>query len=767
MAKIAFIWAYVPLVVAVSIVRSEDCPILPTRENQSRPYPLNVLGNETTKKSEFLCDFIWTQKEHLKKKLYNRMTKRQKSFVRFTVPVIGYNNPYLDMSSYNGSLTWVWVVDLHDYMLYYPHNFIVISTKTMGIITQDWAIDYLNKSPVSLEGFGLDRKMFDTHDIVGYCDPGCVEINKSCGIGKYELQDFLENVTGRKENFEWTWLCLQAHYDVKDIVSVPQFAFPDLLYYWRFLWMFLARRPWFGFMKSKTDFPHYYCYNREDKCEVKELLKHYWVIVAIGLILWLYSPLLVHYLPSSCSIKRKDKTMFPSYKSPIYFGRWVKSLLCFYTEKWYWIRGRRLIFLLAMALTSFRLFYPPYRYYSLFLLLCAVAASLKPTYLSTYVSAELPTHFFLWDLPRGLVRAKPDLVEYQQLAHVMQERLYLSVDLRFWKFLVEKSFHSFILLLSSRHETSCCAVVVLGFFTLRRGCLIFVAAFVGNLVFYFIPLPYFCMALYHAVWKGRSQYIETVRAQSSRLWLQVNVIASLFHSMILFFLLTYILIVTFIWCYAISEFTMFTFIGGALTASMGFQYFLLVGAFVTAMYTLVRNLHEGYDRILEETVKMLKDKDDFDVLARQVSSESKRKFILEKEQNSDEKKFTVVVRKMRQTLPYCRLIFHDGITTYVNRDMFDFVVERCRPLRRQVLFIVIKVIAIIFYSVIAMWVKNVYHMEEKVGSIFNMVKSVAVSFLPGALQFISYKSHFGKKTDVVLKQDVYESLVKYISQNGS
>jgi hypothetical protein len=643
----------------------------------------------------------------------------------------------------------------------------------MGIITQDWAIDYVNKTPVSLKQFGIDDDKFDTDDTVGYCDSACVMVNKSCGIGKYELQEFMDDVTKGKEEFQWTWLCLPAHYDIQDIVSVPEFAIPDLLYYWRFLWMFFNRRPQFGVMKRKTDFPNYYCYNKENRCEVKELLSHYWVIFAIGLILWLYSPLLVHYLPSS-SFKKvhylssssvEDEKMFPSYKSPVYFGRWVKSLLSFYNKEWYWIRGRRLAFLIAMALTCFRLlFYRPYCYYFLFLVVCTGLASLKPKYLSTYINAELPTHFFLWELPRDLVREKADLVEYQHLAHVMQERLYLSVDIRFWKLLAKKSFHSLDLLLLNRQETSVYTFVVLGFFALRRGCLIFTAAFIWNLVFYFIPLPYFCMELYRAVWKGTSQYIEAVRTQSSRsTWLTVMDIGSWCYTLVLLVFVTYTLIIIFIWCYAISEFTMFTFIGGALTVSTGYHYFVLVGAFFTAMYTLVRDLHEGYDRILKEMVTILKDQDTYNMLARQIGSQGN--FALEKQQNpGEDEKFTISAKENIPSSSARKLLFHDGITTYINRDMFDFVVESCRPLRRQILFIIVKIIAIIFYSVIAMWVKNVYHMEEKVGSIFGMVQVVVVSFLPGLLQFLSYKSHFGKKTDIILKQDVYESLVKYIRQ---
>ena len=655
-------------------------------------------------------------------------------------------------------------------MLYLPHNFIKISFRTLGIITYDWAIDYHNKSPVSLEGFGLNSKHFDSDNIAGYCDSNCVTVNKSCGIGKYELEEFLQNVTGRKEEFKWTWLCLQTHYNVKDILSVPQFAIPDLLYYSRFLWVFLTTRPWFGFMKSKADLPNYYCYNKEDRCEVRSLVSHYWVVVAIGFILWVYCPLLVHYLPSSSprKLKKVPTYMFPSYKYPIFFGRYVEWLLCFYTEDLFWIRVRRFIFLVVMAVTSLRLFYPPYCFYSWLLLLLAVVASLIPSSLSDHVRAELPSRFFGWNLPEELMRVKTDLPVYQGLGHVMLERLYLSVDQRFWAFVIEKSFQSFNEMRLQRGRRMC-TVFMLGFFTFPLGCLLFVIAFVWNLLVYFNPFFYFCQAHYCAVWVGMTQYIDSVRAceQSSGLGKFVRVVGSCCHALVMFGLLTYTIIVIFIWCYLVSEVTMFTFIGGVVTVSMGFHYFLLFGAFVTAVYTLVSHLHEEYDCILTETINLLKEKDTFAKIKRKVFSKSDHKVILELEKKlNDELKFKVVVKKNGESLPYRQLLFHDGITSYINKDMYDSVVERVRPLRRQVFFVVVKILVIVFYCSTAVWVKNVYHMEEKVGTIFSLVKSVAVSFLPSALQFISYRSRFGIKTDVVLRHGVYESLVEYLCQLG-
>ena len=112
---IKFVMEFILLQLPI-IAIGEDCPCLPEKGNRTLPYPLNVRGDASTTKSEFLCDFIWTDGawEHLKDKLLDRMTHRQKIFVRFTVPVLGFNNPYLLMSNY---LTWVWVIDAHEYLI--------------------------------------------------------------------------------------------------------------------------------------------------------------------------------------------------------------------------------------------------------------------------------------------------------------------------------------------------------------------------------------------------------------------------------------------------------------------------------------------------------------------------------------------------------------------------------------------------------------------------------------------------------------------------
>ena len=482
-------------------------------------------------------------------------------------------------------------------------------------------------------------------------------------------------------------------------------------------------------------------------------MKHYWLVPVIGLILWLYSPLLVHYLPSSTPKKCREvpTSMFPSYKTPIYIGRCLKCMLCFYKQKGlpstvWWVRLRRVLFLLALVVTSFRLLIlPPYCYYSLPLLVVTFVAVLLPAYLSEHISAELPSKFLNCNLPRGLIRVDNSLIEFQQLAHVMQERVYLMCDPRFmFKFVPEHIFNSF------KPRSCSFQHIILG---LLAGIFTLIATPLA-LAYHFFPLPFFFVTLIHAVYMGEYQYTQK---QTLHCW---SVLKACCHGMVMVTLLAYALIVTFTWCYAISEFTLFTFIGGALTPSMAFQYFVLAGSVVTAIYGLVRDLHSGYDHILEEMIYILKDHFTFTKLARDFSSKSGGRIKLEGPASKNEIEYSIIIRKEGELLPLCNVLIHDGITTYLNKDLFNDIVERCRPLRRQVLFIIIKIVAIVFYARVAFWVKNVYHMEDQVGGIFQMLTTVSMYFLPGMLQFISYKSHFGKKMDIILRQEIFKALIE-------
>lgn len=111
---------------------------------------------------EFKCKFHWNdgQLKHLKEKVLDWMKDRQKTFNRFTVPVMGYNNTELPMygSNFTGVLTWVWLSKQQKYMVHFPHNFVSISTATMGVITQDWALDYDVSLVPPLRNHSIDIK---------------------------------------------------------------------------------------------------------------------------------------------------------------------------------------------------------------------------------------------------------------------------------------------------------------------------------------------------------------------------------------------------------------------------------------------------------------------------------------------------------------------------------------------------------------------------------------------------------------------------------
>lgn len=752
-----------------AILQNALCKECPKLDNST--YSLNVRGNGSANKSEFLCDFVWTDREHLKEKLLDRLKRRQKSFVRFTVPVMGYTNPHLSMYNASGYLTWAWVLDGYDYMLFYPHNFIITSTMALGIITQDWAIDYTEgKAPVTLQGFGVDPDEFDTDDIVGHCNPECVRVNKSCGIGKYELEEFLIEVTDNKTKYNWDYLCLQSPYkNIRDLKAVSQFAFPDLLYQWRFLSMFYSSRPLLGLMKDKEDFPHYYCYNTADECELRELLSHYLLIPAIGILLWLYSPLLIHYFPSSGPKTGRgvSRDMFPSYKTPIYFGRCLKCMLCFYTQRGtsrILIVARRLLFLSLLAVTSFRLLtFSPYFIYAWPLLVVTFLAALIPGYLSQHITAELPSKFMFWDLPEGLVRKNLRLSEYQQLAFVMQERLYLFVNWDFWLFICNRLAREVGFVSRSCNEAARGIFLVSGvikFFVFLGGFIVFMTLFVCWSVWFIFPLFYFIVTLLQSIYLGEKQL-----AQSQAGWLKVLYLpAACCHGVAMVVLLLYTIVALFSWCFAFSEFSMFTIIGAALSSSMAFQYFVLVGAVGIGIYNLVRDLHDDYNQIVSEAIDLLKTKDTFTELAREVQTASHGNSIalVKKEDASNESKYSIEVRIVGEAAPIRKILIYNGITTYISNDMFGFMVKRCKPLGRQILFITVKIIIILFYTMVALWVKNVYHLEDKVSNIVKMIDAVAVYNLPNILQFISHKSNFGKKTDVVLKQEVYRALVKYL-----
>lgn len=256
---------------------------------------------------------------------------------------------------------------------------------------------------------------------------------------------------------------------------------------------------------------------------------------------------------------------------------------------------------------------------------------------------------------------------------------------------------------------------------------------------WFIPLPYFCWQLLSAVWNG------------------VKCLGLVF---LMVCLLVYIVLVTFIWCLAIAEVTIFTMIGGAVSPTMAFQYFILIGSVTGTVYGMIRNLHEGYDQILLIIVDILKEK----AFQEAISLLHNGSIVIKNISDNGNRSMHVIEVKADGQDP-CVIIRYDTIGTDVNTNMFFVIVERCRPIRRIVFFIIIKIIAMIFYSLIALWVKNVFHLEEKIGNIVTLICTVAVYFVPGFLQYIAYQNNYGKKMTAVLKQDIYTALLDYLGND--
>ena len=140
---------------------------------------------------------------------------------------------------------------------------------------------------------------------------------------------------------------------------------------------------------------------------------NYYVVAIIAIFMWLYSPLLAYYLPSSEPTAvnyppdLNSRYFIPTYKSPVYFGNLLRCVLCFYMEKNKDAKSRvrRLIFIFCSFGVSFRFWYT-------------------------------------WKYPNGVFRKNTNKKEYQFFAHCMQERFYLLVDRRFLTMLVSESFKS-------------------------------------------------------------------------------------------------------------------------------------------------------------------------------------------------------------------------------------------------------------------------------------------------------------------------------------
>ena len=567
----------------------------------------------------------------------------------------------------------------------------------------------------------------------------------------------------------FTCVFLQVNYDVSDVVLDTNAAIPDLLYYWRFLSQLRTNRPYFGKGVKKDDFIHYNCFKKNGELERKELLMNYFVIMIIAILLWLYSPLLIYYFPSSeptwlnYPVGLTHTEFHCTYKSPVYFGNLVRCLLGFYIGKDEIgkSRVRRLLFVSCTFALSFRLFLTDYcSVFVCFMVVCLLVAVI-PDFWSVRLTSQQPTHFMnLFKYPEGSFRKNTKQKEYQLLAHFMKERLCLVLDLQFLKMLLTQSWRSLLFAdtwtqlftnsLWNIHKIiiSACASLV-----------IFACLITSLVVYHFAPAFYFYKQLFFAVTIATSEYLLPGLLGFDTLGYYgycAIIIATLACN---FLLVIYFMVAMMFVCYLVAEVTMFTYIGAVIDPSMAFKYISLVGAVSFVLYNLTKYMRENYDNLRDQIVEILEKTDHLSQLNKEFKISPEDTF-----ERKEEPDGTVKILLKMTGKPSKVVLHHDHYGTYLSRPMLDFCIEECDPLRRKVLFMTVKVLLMTFYLLIAMWIKNVFHKEKEVSSIFSIIQGIAINFVPNLLQFLVDKSRFGKKDSGDLHRDVHEAIVAFVER---
>ena len=717
---------------------------------------VDICSAERYSASDQLCQFIWDNRADMTENIRHRLKRRpHKRFLRFKSPVYYLDTEGKWKQAKDEFETWVSVAYTHEYMLHFPHNFNVLSLGTMGIITDEF--------------WGPDAKW----EISGSCNKACAKLEKPrCSLSRRDIQEFVSNVT-LKDKQDWNYICFQLDYDVNDVVRNPNTAIPDILYYWRFLRQLFTQRPYLVKGFSKNDFVHYHCYDEEGRLFKKHLLRKYYLIFIIAVILWLYSPLLVHYFPSSqppaidypAGLNHKD--FCPTFRSPVCFGGFLRCILCFHMEesKGFNLKSRirRILFLSFFLMISFRLWYTPYQIYFVMFSLTSLVAALVPEFFSVYIKDKLPTRFLgPWKYPEGVFRENARKKEYQFLAHCMSERIYLISDRRFWEMLVEKIREVpptfFAKTGAEIYQSHPIETVVSPF---RR--VVTFARVVISIFRHLLPAFHFYKVLLQAIC---TQTRDNVRQACHKRWAWrrykpfLTVVFFAFHGVILAALLLYLIVAAMFCCYLLAEVTMFTYIGAVLVPTMAFKYVSLASAVSFGLYKINKDLRENYDRIRDEVVKILENSDHLTRLNSDCTAKNPEAF--QRMDPTNDALLTIQLKKDPQSSKV--ILYRDHFATYLSRTLLDFCIEVCDPLRRQMMFICVEVLLMAFYVVIAMWMKNVFHKEDEVSSIFTIAETIGMSYVPNLLQFLAHKSHFRKKDDVLLCQRVHDAIVTFVAK---
>ena len=658
----------------------ESCPVGVRGLNHN----LRLLGH---------CQFHLTNRKEMVKKVRDRIMSRHKQFLRFKAPVYYFDDENSWNQASNEHEMWVWVSESHNYMLFFPHNFNVLSLGTMGIITDNFWIS---------TGKG---------DIHGYCDRNCVRSKYAahrCALTWQDIQSFMSEVTAEQKT-DWKYVCLQLDYDLTDVISDPNSATPDLFYYWRFLRRLLIRRLYLGKGLTKDDFIHYNCYDRKGQLKGKELHMNYYVVVIIAIFMWLYSPLLVYYPPSSEPTAvnyppdLNSRDFIPTYKSPVFFGNLLRCVLCFYMEKNKDTKSRvrRLIFIFCSFGVSFRFWYTPYWSMLVFLMPVFLIGVSIPAYWSVFLDNEHPTHFLdQWKYPNGVFRKNTNKKEYQFLAHCMQERFYLLVDRRFLTMLVSESFKSPLFTSTWADPHRFGSLDPQQFILSVCTCGLTLAYMVILvLVYHFVPAFYFCKQLFLAVFNAtrRTRLVYWFDLSAYRVLNVLSTIACLVFGLIV---VSYLMVITMFCCYLMAEITLFTYVGAVMEPSMAFRYVALAGAISVVLYKISQNLSEKYDELRDEVVEILQKPNLLTNLCQDCGLDQPA--VLQQEEGPNG---NIKIHLNTETEPSKVLLYKNSFATFLSRPLLDHCIEECSPLRRQLMFIAVQVFVMTFYLLIAMWIK--------------------------------------------------------------
>lgn len=134
--------------------------------------------------------------------------------------------------------------------------------------------------------------------------------------------------------------------------------------------------------------------------------------------------------------------------------------------------------------------------------------------------------------------------------------MYLILDGKFRKLLLKNSFDRY------SHAVG----VGRKFVSFLLGVLYLVTALFFYFSYYFFPLLYFIVEVSTSIFSGP----------------QNRNLISVMHRLLIFTMFIYSMVVTYFWCYAITEFSMFTLFGGVMSPKIIFPYFVLMGSYILA-----------------------------------------------------------------------------------------------------------------------------------------------------------------------------------------